>query len=63
MSIKNDRSDICQVEVEDENAKATQLMLAKAIQECPASGIIWATAIELEKPAQKRQKATDALKR
>ncbi|PRP84246.1 hypothetical protein PROFUN_08266 [Planoprotostelium fungivorum] len=51
------------VEVADNNPKASQMTLSKALQECPTSGILWAEAIDLEKPKQRRAKSVDALKR
>jgi pre-mRNA-processing factor 6 len=38
-------------------------MLAKALQECPKSGILWAEAIEMESKPAKKARSVDALKR
>jgi len=38
-------------------------LLAKALQECPTSGLLWAEAIESEKPSQKKARSVDALKK
>ena len=38
-------------------------LMAKAMQECPASGILWAEAIFLEPRPQRRTKSVDALKK
>ncbi len=40
-----------------------QNVLAKALQECPNSGILWAELIELEPLAGKKNKSVEALKR
>ena len=37
--------------------------MAKAIQECPTSGILWAEAIFLEPHPQRKTKSVDALKK
>lgn len=36
-------------------------MVARALQECPNSGLLWVLAIELEPKHQKKAKALDAL--
>lgn len=38
-------------------------MLAKALQECPNSGLLWATAIAFAGNKAQRERCTDALKR
>ena len=38
-------------------------LMAKAMQECPASGVLWAEAIFLEPRPQRRTKSVDALKK
>jgi len=38
-------------------------MLAKALQDCPKSGTLWAEAIEMESRAAKKARSVDALKR
>eukprot|EP01114_Cavostelium_apophysatum_P016856 TRINITY_DN4880_c0_g1_i1.p1 TRINITY_DN4880_c0_g1~~TRINITY_DN4880_c0_g1_i1.p1 ORF type:complete len:920 (+),score=321.96 TRINITY_DN4880_c0_g1_i1:169-2928(+) len=45
------------------NQKVAQTMLAKALQECPNAGILWAETIDMEPLAQKKTKSVDALKR
>ncbi|GFR44314.1 hypothetical protein Agub_g5438 [Astrephomene gubernaculifera] len=45
------------------NEKAADSVLAKALQDCPTSGILWAEAISLAPRPARRTKATDALKR
>ena len=37
--------------------------MAKAIQECPTAGILWAESIFLEPPPQRKTKSVDALKK
>ena len=38
-------------------------LIAKALQECPTSGILWAEAIFMEPRPQRKTKSVDALKR
>ncbi|KAK2165168.1 hypothetical protein LSH36_54g10004 [Paralvinella palmiformis] len=38
-------------------------LMAKAMQECPSSGILWAEAIFMEARPQRKTKCVDALKR
>lgn len=38
-------------------------LMAKALQECPNSGILWSEAIFLEARPQRRTKSVDALKK
>eukprot|EP00741_Cyanophora_paradoxa_P005336 tig00000880_g5175.t1 len=45
------------------NKKAALAVLAKALQECPSAGILWAEAIGLEERPQKKARSVDALKR
>jgi len=45
------------------NQKVAQTMIAKALQECPNSGLLWSEAIEMENLAQKKAKSVEALKR
>eukprot|EP01012_Entosiphon_sulcatum_P018062 TRINITY_DN22807_c0_g1_i1.p1 TRINITY_DN22807_c0_g1~~TRINITY_DN22807_c0_g1_i1.p1 ORF type:complete len:943 (-),score=212.04 TRINITY_DN22807_c0_g1_i1:27-2855(-) len=45
------------------NSKLAQLLLSKALQECPNSGAIWAEAIEMEPAASKRAKSLHAVRR
>lgn len=37
--------------------------MAKALQECPSSGLLWAEAIEMEPHPKQKKKSVDALKR
>jgi pre-mRNA-processing factor 6 len=52
---------MAQIELEDNNRVALQL-LAKGLQECPHSGLLWAAAIALEIGPQKKARSIDALK-
>jgi len=45
------------------SGKIAQTMLAKALQDCPTSGKLWALAIQMEKKPQKKARSFDALKR
>ncbi|GIL57404.1 hypothetical protein Vafri_12583 [Volvox africanus] len=45
------------------NEKAADTVLAKALQDCPTSGLLWAEAISMAPRPARRTKATDALKR
>ncbi|KXZ45962.1 hypothetical protein GPECTOR_49g546 [Gonium pectorale] len=45
------------------NEKAAEVALAKALQDCPTSGPLWAEAIAAAPRPARRSKATDALKR
>ncbi len=51
------------VEMRAGNPKVAQTMMAKALQECPNSGLLWAETIEMETPQQKKAKSVEALKR
>ncbi|KAK4528859.1 hypothetical protein GAYE_SCF65G6806 [Galdieria yellowstonensis] len=44
-------------------SKSALSVLAKALQECPDSGRLWAVAIELESAKQRRARSVDALTR
>ena len=37
--------------------------MAKALQECPSSGILWAESIFMESRPQRKTKSVDALKK
>jgi len=51
------------LELESSNTpKPAQLLLAKALQECPKSGKLWALAIQMDKKPEKRMRCVDALK-
>ncbi|KAG0458761.1 hypothetical protein HPP92_021889 [Vanilla planifolia] len=45
------------------NKKEADALMAKALQECPTSGILWAASIEMVPRAQRKAKSADALKR
>jgi pre-mRNA-processing factor 6 len=53
------------VRIEVRGAKKNIAMsnMAKAMQECPTSGILWAEAIFLEARPQRKTKSVDALKK
>ena len=38
-------------------------VLARALQECPNSGLLWAEAIQMEAKPQRKTKSVDALKK
>ncbi|ELK28472.1 Pre-mRNA-processing factor 6 [Myotis davidii] len=41
----------------------TNMLMAKALQECPSSGVLWSEAIFLEARSQRKIKGVDALKK
>jgi len=45
------------------SAKAAEAAMAKALQECPASGRLWAEAVALAPRPARRARSVDALKR
>ncbi|EPY53856.1 U4/U6 X U5 tri-snRNP complex subunit Prp1 [Schizosaccharomyces cryophilus OY26] len=45
------------------NVSQVKAALAKALQECPSSGLLWSEAIWLEPRAQRKTRATDALRK
>ncbi|KAL6074511.1 Pre-mRNA-processing factor 6 [Balamuthia mandrillaris] len=45
------------------NKKIAENLLAKALQECPTSGMLWAKAIAMEPRPKQKSKSVDALKR
>ena len=45
------------------NREMANTLLAKALQECPNSGLLWAEAIFMESRPQRRTKSIDALKK
>lgn len=63
---KNDELWLEAVRIENQNS-ATQNMahtlMAKALQECPNSGLLWAEAIFMEPRPQRKMKSVDALKK
>jgi pre-mRNA-processing factor 6 len=50
-------------ELRHRNKKEADALLAKALQECPTSGILWAAAIEMVPRPQRKAKSSDAIKR
>ncbi|KAJ8624261.1 hypothetical protein MRB53_032791 [Persea americana] len=45
------------------NKKEADILMAKALQECPMSGVLWAASIEMVSRPQRKTKSMDALKR
>lgn len=45
------------------STKAAEALLAKGLQDCPASGLLWGEAIAMAPRPQRRSKAADAMKR
>jgi pre-mRNA-processing factor 6 len=46
-----------------ESVKASEALMAKALQECPGSGVLWAEAVRMAPRPQRKSKSVDALKR
>merc|ERR1712241_835626 len=46
-----------------ENQEQAKALMARAIQECPSSGRLWAEAIFMENKPQRKTKSVDALKK
>lgn len=44
-------------------SQASEVLLAKALQDCPTSGRLWAEAVAMAPRPQRRAKSVDALKR
>lgn len=51
------------MEVHADKKTIAQGLMAKAIQECPSSGILWAESIFMESRPQRKTKSVDALKK
>ena len=51
------------IEVRGGKKNIASANMAKAMQECPSSGILWAEAIFLESRPQRKTKSVDALKK
>jgi len=49
-------------ELKCDNEKIAHHLLARALQECPSSGRLWAQAVAMEPAASRMPKATDAVK-
>lgn len=45
------------------NRKEAEVLMAKALQDCPGSGLLWAEAIEMAPRQQRKTKSVDALKK
>ena len=43
--------------------KAAEALMAKALQECPGSGTLWAEAVQMAPRPQRKSKSVDALRR
>eukprot|EP00954_Amorphochlora_amoebiformis_P023584 1360996-Amorphochlora_amoeboformis.AAC.1 len=52
-----------QVEEKAGNKKVVKQIMAKALQECPSAGILWAHAIATDPPPARKSRSYDALKR
>ena len=46
-----------------ERIRAAEALMAKALQECPGSGMLWAEAVRMAPRPQRKSKSVDALKR
>jgi len=51
------------VELEACMVKAAQWLLAKSLQECPTSGLLWSQAIAMDERPQKKSRSYEALER
>jgi pre-mRNA-processing factor 6 len=51
------------VEQRADNMKMAHVVMSKALQECPNSGILWAQAIEMEAKPTRQSKAVEAMRR
>ena len=62
---KNDKLWLSAIRVEQraQNEKVAEQLLAKALQECPNSGLLYAHAIASDKPPARKARSYDALKR
>ena len=49
--------------MDPEAIKAADALLSKGLQECPASGALWAEAVKMAPRPQRKAKSVDALKR
>lgn len=66
--LKNPKNDqlwlsAVRLELEHKNTKMVTTLMAKALQECPDSGILWAEEIKLAARPARRAKSMEALKR
>ena len=63
---KNDELWLEAVRIENQNVATHNMahtLMAKALQECPNSGLLWAEAIFMESRPQRKTKSVDALKK
>ena len=51
------------IELRGNNANMGKTLMAKALQECPSSGLLWSESVWLETRAQRKGKIVDALKK
>lgn len=51
------------MEIRGERKSIAEGLMAKALQECPTSGILWADAIFMESRPKRKTKSVDALKK
>lgn len=51
------------VELRADNQPQARSILAKALQECPSSGLLWSEAIFIEPRPARKSKSVDAIKR
>ena len=51
------------MEIRGDKKSIAEGLMAKALQECPASGILWADAIFMETRPKRKTKSVDALKK
>jgi pre-mRNA-processing factor 6 len=57
------RLEAIRLEMRGERKQIALNLMAKALQECPTSGILWAESIFMESRPQRRSKSIDALKK
>src|SRR5690554_2226267 len=57
------RLESVRIELRGNNANFGKAQMAKALQECPSSGLLWSEAVWLETRAQRKGKVVDALKK
>ena len=58
-----DRMAAIEIELASDQKSVARSMMAKAIQDCPKAGLLWAEAIFLEPRPQRKTKSVDALKK
>jgi pre-mRNA-processing factor 6 len=57
------RLESVRIELRGNNANFAKTQMAKALQECPSSGLLWSESVWLETRAQRKGKIVDALKK